>query len=100
MQNYLYILYMQHNYSKKAQIILETVGQVIKEERIKHNKSQRLIADEYDIQKSLFSRLESGKNEPKLISLWAICEALDINISDFLKQVEEKLPKNFTLIDK
>lgn len=91
---------MQHNYSKKAQIIFEAVGEVIKEERIKQNKSQRLISDEYDIQRSLFSRIESGKNEPMLISLWAISEALGLKISDLLKRVEEKLPKEFTLTDK
>lgn len=90
---------MQHNYSKNSELILEAVGQVIKEERIKQNKSQRLIADEYDIQRSLFSRIESGKNEPMLVSLWAISEALGMKISDLLKRVEDKLPQEFSLID-
>lgn len=90
---------MQHNYSKNSEHILEAVGQVIKEERIKQNKSQRLIADEYDIQRSLFSRIESGKNEPMLVSLWAISEALGMKISDLLKRVEDKLPQEFSLID-
>ena len=63
-------------------------------------KSLRLFADEYDIQKSLLSRLESGKNEPKLISLWSISEALGLTLSQLIKKVENKLPKDFSLIEK
>lgn len=90
---------MQHNNSKKAEIIYKTLGEILKEEREKQNKSQRILADEYDIQKSLISRLENGINEPKLISLWTVCDALNITIYDLLKKVYKKLPENFTLID-
>ena len=90
---------MQHGNSKKAQIIYKALGEVIKEEREKQNKSQRILADEYDIQKSLISRLENGINEPKLISLWTVCNALDITVYDLLAKVYKKLPENFTLID-
>lgn len=91
---------MQHLNSKKSKIIFETLGQILKEERLKQKKSQRLLADEYDIQKSMISRIESGVNEPKLISLMSICEALGIKISDLLKKLENKLPKEFFLIEK
>ena len=66
----------------------------------KQNKSLRLFADEFDIQKSLLSRIENGVNEPKLISLWTISEALGIRISQLLKKVEKELPKDFSLIEK
>lgn len=66
----------------------------------KQNKSLRLFADEFDIQKSLLSRIENGVNEPKLISLWTISEALGIPISQLLKKVEKELPKDFSLIEK
>ena len=90
---------MQHNNSKKAEIIYKALGEILKEEREKQNKSQRILADEYDIQKSLISRLENGINEPKLISLWTVCDALDITVYDLIKKVYKKLPENFTLID-
>ena len=48
---------------------------------------------------SLLSRLENGKNEPKIASLWSVCEALDLNISDLFKEVERRLPDDFTLMD-
>lgn len=91
---------MQHTNSKKAKIIIETLAKLIKEKREKINKSQRLFAYEYDIQKSLLSRLENGVNEPKLISIWTICEAMDIPVSKLIKEVEESLPKEFSLIEK
>lgn len=58
------------------------------------------MADEYDIQKSMISRLENAKNEPKLISILTICEALDIKPSEFFNKLESRLPQNFSLIDK
>lgn len=91
---------MQHANSKKSEIIFQTLAKVIKAEREKQGKSLRLFADEFDIQKSLLSRIENGINEPKLISIWTISEALGIPISKILKKVENKLPDNFYLIEK
>lgn len=91
---------MQHANSKNSKIIFEILARVIKQEREKQNKSLRLFADEFDIQKSLLSRIENGVNEPKLISLWTISEALGIPISQLLKKVEKELPKDFSLIEK
>ncbi len=90
---------MQHANSKKAEIIFQTLAKVIKEERMKKEKSIRLLSYEYDIQMSLLSRLENGKNEPKIASLWPVCEALDLNISDLFKEVERRLPDDFSLMD-
>lgn len=91
---------MQHVNSKKAKIILEVLADTLRLEREKQNKSQRILADEFDIQKSLISRIENGKNEPKIISLWTICNALEIDISELFKKVESRLPSNFSLMDK
>ena len=91
---------MQHVNSKKAKIIITLLSQIIKNERIKKNKSKRLLADEFDIPKSMLSRIENGINEPKLISLFSICEALNIKLSNVIKSLEEELPKNFSLIEK
>lgn len=91
---------MQHLNSKNSKIILNVLAEIIKQEREKQNKSLRLFADEYDIQKSLLSRIENGVNEPKLISLWTISEALGLSISQLLKKVEDGLPEGFSLIEK
>ena len=91
---------MQHVNSKKAKKVIKILAKLIKEERLKQNKSQRLLADEFDIPKSMLSRLENGINEPKIISLMSICEALNIKLSDLIKRLEFELSENFSLADK
>lgn len=90
---------MQHANTKKSDIIFELLSTELREERKKQGKSIRLLADEFDIQKSLISRLENGVNEPKLISIWTVCNALNIRPSELLKRIEDKLPQDFSLID-
>ncbi len=91
---------MQHLNTRKSKLIFEALSKALKKERIKQNKSIRLLADEYDLQKSLISRLENCINEPKLISIWSVCEALGIKPSELLKKIENNLPENFSLIEK
>ena len=91
---------MQHLNNKNSSIILKILAKVIKQEREKQNKSLRLFADEFDIQKSLLSRIENGKNEVKIISLWTISEALGLSMSELFEKVEKELPKDFSLIEK
>ena len=86
--------------SQKSEIIFEILAKILREQREKQGKSIRLLADEFEIQKSLISRLENGVNEPKLISLWTLCEALDIKLSELMKMVEDELPPGFTLVDR
>ena len=91
---------MQHLNSKKSELIFKALSEVLKEERIKQNKSIRILADEFDLQKSLISRLENCVNEPKLISLWSVCQALGLKPSELMKRIEKYLPKDFSLIEK
>lgn len=90
---------MQHENTKKSAVILKLLSEELKKERERQNKSIRLLAYEFDLQMSLLSRLENGVNEPKLISIWSVCEALGIKPSEFLKRIENRLPKEFSLID-
>ena len=91
---------MQHKGNKKAELIFRLLAHELKAEREKQKKSLRILAYEFDIQKSLISRLENGINEPKLISIWTLCEALNIKPSELLKRVEDNLPDEFSLIEK
>ena len=91
---------MQHKENKKTELIFRLLAHELKAEREKQKKSLRILAYEFDIQKSLISRLENGINEPKLISIWTLCEALNIKPSELLKMVEDNLPDEFSLIEK
>ena len=90
---------MQHVNFKNADIIIKTLAKVIKEERERQGKSQRLLADECSFQRSLLSRLENGLNEPKLVSIWTIAEALRMKPSRLINLVEKNMPKDFSLIE-
>lgn len=90
---------MQHKNTIKAQIVFDTLGRIIKQERLAQHKSQRVLADEFDIQKSMLSRIEKGVNEPKLISILTICEALNIKPSVLIARLEQELPEEFSLIE-
>lgn len=91
---------MQHANTKKSKIVFEILADLLKSERENQKKSIRLLAYEFDIQTSLISRLENGINEPKLISIWTVCEALGIKPSELMKKIEDRLPQDFTLIEK
>ncbi len=91
---------MQHVNSKKAKKIIKVLASILKEERLKQNKSQRLLADEFDIPKSMLSRLENGVNEPKLVSLISVCEALNIKLSKLIEELEKRFEEDFSLLDK
>ncbi len=54
---------MQHYTGEKLQIVCKAIASIIIEERVKRNKSQRVLADEYDIHKSLIRRLVNAKND-------------------------------------
>ena len=90
---------MQHKNTKKSQLIFKLLSDEIKQARTSQNKSLRVLADEFDIQRSLLSRIENGINEPKIISIWTICESLGIKPSELFSRIEQKLPDDFTLLD-
>ncbi len=91
---------MQQKFSKNADIVFEAIANIIREEREKQNKSQRILADEFDIPKSIVSRLENAKNPPMFLSVFVICEALGITFSEFARRLEKYLPEGFSLLEK
>lgn len=90
---------MQRTNFDRIKILVQVIADVIKEQRKSLLKSQRLFADEFEMQKSLLSRLENANNEPKIGSLWMISEAFGLKPSEFFKLVEQKLPKDFKILD-
>ncbi len=90
---------MQPKLSKKELLILNAISEVLKELRIDSMKSQRTLAFDYGLHKSLISRLESASNNPFFLSVWKAAEATEIKPSKFVAMVEEKLPAGFKLLD-
>ena len=67
------------------QKMLIKLGQKIKMIRIGKNMTQNELAMECDFEKASLSRIESGKSNPTIRTLFRISMALEISISDFFK---------------
>ena len=78
--------------------LIKVFGEIIKTRREIKNKSQTLLAYEYELDSGNLCRIENGRIEPKLTMIWRIAEALDIKLSELIKEVEIKLGSSFSII--
>ena len=63
------------------------VGLKIKQLREERNITQLRFADKCDMEKNNIGRIENGRRNIKLFTLSRICNALDISMSEFLKEL-------------
>lgn len=81
---------------EKSLLLSKTIGEVVKELREEKLKvSINKVAHEYGLDVGNTSRIENGLIEAKVITLWKISEALDIPLSELIKKIEQKMPKDF-----
>jgi len=90
---------MQHHDEKNLEIILKALSKVVIARRKQLDKSQRMLAFEYGLHKSLINRIENATSEIKILSLFKIAKTLGIKTSELLSEVEKELPKNFEVLD-
>lgn len=92
---------MQHK-DKNTLKLRYILGSIFKD--IRENKSETTtrnkLEDEYGLGKNTVQRVEDALYDCKIITAWKISEALGVKLSDIIKAVEEKLDKNFSLIEK
>ncbi len=86
---------MQEINNKK--LIYLACGKVLKKYRGK--KSNYILGAEYDISTSLLSNLERGLKDPQLSTIFKLSEALGVRPHEFVKEIEDNLPSNFSLIE-
>lgn len=87
---------MQTNDNKQK--ILKALAIITKE--LRKDKSQFLLSSENDISVSILSTIERGLKDPQLTTIFKLAEALEIKPHEFIKLIEDKLPKDFSMIDK
>ena len=80
-------------------MLLKVIGELIYEKRKSKNKGILLLGYEFDIPNSSIALLEKGKRDVQITTLWKIANALGFTFSDFIKEIEYRLPKDFKLID-
>ena len=66
--------------------LLIKMGERIKAIRISKNMTQNDLAMECDFEKASLSRIESGKSNPTIRTLYKISTALEIPIGDFFQE--------------
>lgn len=77
-----------------SKILLQQVlAELVKKHRNKTKKSISLISDEINLSKSIWSDLEKGKKDPQFSTLWRVCVALEIKLSDLILEIEQKSDK-------
>lgn len=90
---------MQDIYLKNKKIMQQALSSIIKKHRIEKNKSISLISDEIGMTKSMWADLEKAIKDPQLSTLWRVAEALDMQTSEIIAELENTLGKSFTLIN-
>lgn len=72
---------MRNLYVKYSELV-ENIGQRIKLERQKKQLTQLDLAAKYNIERANLARIEAGKTNPIIKSLFSITEALEIDIKE------------------
>lgn len=68
------------------------VGDVIADFRKKKGISQEVLSGLADIGRTHLSAIERGERKPTLETLYRLSCALDIKMSDIVKEIETRLP--------
>ncbi len=91
---------MQDFQEAYRQKLIKTLGSIIRKHRISQRKSMYKISAECSMSKSTWREAEYGIcKDMNLSTFWKISEGLNIAPDVLLKELREKLGKEFTLTD-
>lgn len=85
--------------NEKKSLLLKAIGEVLREKRKKLNKGIILLSYEYDLSNTSLAQLEKGLRDVQITTIWKIANAFGMEFSDFITEVEKRLPKGFKLIE-
>lgn len=90
---------MQHK-SKNNIVLIKTLGDVIRARRELTKKSIYKISAEISMSKSTWREAELGVcKDINLTTFWKIAEGLDVTPAQLLQEVQDKLEKDFSLVE-
>ena len=61
------------------------IGQFIRSERIKHNLTQRELAEIINVGAGTISKWECGRGLPELVNILPLCEVLEISFEELIQ---------------
>ncbi len=77
----------------QADIVREIFGKILRRKRKEKNWSQEELAFRAGIAMRYVSLLECNKRQPTISTIYAVCAALNISMSDFMAEIEFELPE-------
>lgn len=86
-----YTLSQRGDYMFVPTLDSKIVGSVIAKFRKKKGVSQEVLSGLSDIGRTHLSAIERGERKPTLETLYRICVALDVKMSDVIIEIEKKL---------
>ena len=91
---------MQHKDDNTFKV-RKALGEVFKAFREDDAKITRnKLEDEYELGKNTIKRIEDALYDCKFITAWKVSESVGVKLSDVVKRVEDKLGKDFSLIER
>lgn len=66
----------------------KTLGEVLKNHRIKCKMTQEFVAEAIGVSRQAVSKWESGKSDPSTTNLLALADLFGISAEDLLKEVQ------------
>lgn len=84
-------------YLKQKELIKKSLSKVVK--KLRGNKSNFIFGSNSGISTSILSAIENCKKDPQLTTIFRLAEALGVKPSDFIKEMEKELPKDFCFIE-
>lgn len=86
--------------NEKTLTYIKTLGSIIHKKRLEICKEARYnFCNSYELDSSNLRRIENGEIEPKITMLLRIAEALNISLSELIRDVERELGDNFHVIE-
>ena len=68
-------------------------GRVIRQLRTERGMSQEVLSGLAAISRSHLAEIESGRDKANVDTLWRIAGALEIRLSDLIRQVEDEIER-------
>lgn len=68
---------------------LESLGESMRESRLKSGKSQQDLADDSGLHRTYINEIEHGRRNPTAVSLRKLCLALGLSVSRIILRAEE-----------
>ena len=69
--------------------LCQKAGIVLKKLRVKRNMTAKELAKSAKLSLSTIYKIETGKSDIKIFTLWKLCRALEIKELDFIKMIEQ-----------